>query len=128
MNTLEIEWKHLDKSGNTCIRCSDTGEALQKVVGKLGEECRLCGWDIKFKETKLSESEITESNIILFNGKAIEDILPEAQASESHCQSCCEFTGNLSTSCRTVEFGGNSYEGIPASLIRQAVCEIAQCC
>lgn len=128
MNRLEIEWKHLDKSGNTCIRCSDTGEALQNVIEKLAVECEPCGWDVKFKETKLSESEIPESNIILFNGKAIEDILPEAKASESHCQSCCEFTGDSSTSCRTVEFDGNTYEEIPSSLIRQAVCVIAQCC
>ena len=128
MNTLEIEWKHLDKLGNTCIRCSDTEQALQEAIGKLAEECKPCEWDIQFKEKKLSERDIPESNIILFNGKAIEDILPEAKASESHCQSCCEFTGNSSTSCRTIELGGNSYEGIPSKLIRQAACEITQCC
>jgi len=128
MKTLEIEWKHLDKEGNTCIRCSDTGEALNKVVAELAEECKPCGWDIKFKETKLTEKDISESNIILFNGNPIEEVLPEAKASESHCESCCEFTINSSTSCRTVEFGGDSYEGIPSSLIRQAACEIARCC
>ena len=128
MKTIEIEWKHLDKEGNTCIRCSETGEALQEVIEKLAEDCKPCGWEIKFKETKLTVKEISESNVILFNGKAIETVLPEAGVSESHCESCCEFTGNSSTSCRTVEFGGNSYEGIPASLIRQAACEIAQCC
>lgn len=128
MNTLEIEWKHLDKAGNTCVRCSDTGAALQDVVEKLAEECKPCGWDVQFKETKLSEREIAESNLILFNGEAIEDILPNAQAAESHCQSCCEFTGEPSTACRTVEFAGNTYEGIPAFLIRQAACEVAHCC
>ena len=128
MKTLEIEWRHLDKDGNTCIRCSDTGDALNDVVGRLAEECKPCGWDIKFRETKLSEKEISESNIILFNGKPIEQILPEAKTSESHCESCCKFTDIPSTSCRTVEFGGTSYEGIPSSLIRQAVCEITQCC
>lgn len=128
MNTLEIEWKHLDKEGNTCVRCSDTGEALYDVVSRLAKECKPYGWEIKLKETKLTEREITESNIILFNGKAIEDLLPEAKAAESHCESCCELTGNESTSCRTVEYGGISYEGIPSSVIRQAVCKIAQCC
>ncbi len=128
MNTLEIEWKHLDKSGNTCIRCTDTGEALQSVIAQLAQECKSCGWNITFKETKLSESEIRQSNIILFNGRPIEDVLPGAKISESHCQSCCELIGDSSTSCRTVEFGGNSYEEIPSSLIRQAVCEVARCC
>jgi len=29
MNPLEIEWRHLDKEGNTCVRCSETGAALK---------------------------------------------------------------------------------------------------
>lgn len=128
MKTLEIEWKHLEKEGNTCCRCSDTGKALERVIGKLVKECKPCGWDIKFKETTLTEKELSESNIILFNGKPIESVLPEAEASESHCESCCEFTGDPATFCRTVESGGVTYEEIPELLIRQAVCEIAQCC
>ncbi len=24
MTTLEIEWRHLEKDGRTCLRCSDT--------------------------------------------------------------------------------------------------------
>ena len=109
MKTLEIEWKHLDKEGNTCIRCSDTGKALHKVVAELAEECRPHGWDIKFKETKLTDKEILESNIILLNGKPIEKILPNAFAGESDCQSCCKSTGSSSTSCRTIEFDGKTY-------------------
>lgn len=128
MKKLEIEWKHLELEGNTCVRCSDTGEALYVVVAKLAEECRPCGWEITLKETPLSEKEIPESNIILLNGKRMEAILPEAKAGESHCESCCEITGTASTSCRTVEFGGASYEGIPAWLIRRAVCEVTRCC
>ncbi len=127
MKTLEIEWKHLDVESKTCSRCSDTGKALQEVIGKLTEECKLRGWEIKFKETKLTAKNISESNLLLFNGKPIEALLPEAQVSESHCKSCSEITGK-SSSCRTIEFGGNTYGGIPASLIRQAVCQITQCC
>ena len=126
MKTLEIEWKHLDVEGKTCSRCFETGEALQEVIGKLTEECKPLGWEINFMETKLTSKNISESNILLFNGKPIEAILPEARASESHCESCSEITGK-STSCRTVEFDGNSYGGIPADLIRQAVFQITQC-
>ncbi|WP_078118523.1 DUF2703 domain-containing protein [Thiosocius teredinicola] len=128
MNMIEVEWKHLDKSGNTCVRCSDTGEALEEVVQELANECAPCGWKIKLRETKLSKKQISESNSILVNGIPIESILSGAKAAESHCQSCCEFTGNPTTSCRTVEFQGVSYEGIPAGLIRKAICEVAQCC
>ena len=128
METLEIEWRHFDKEGNTCDRCSDTGQALYKVVAELSEECRPYGWDIKFRETNLTQNEISESNIILLNGKPIEDILQNAVAAESHCQSCCDLTGNPSTCCRTIEFEGKSYESIPTDLIRKAVCTIAQCC
>jgi len=127
MKTLEIEWKHLDVGGKTCARCSDTGEALQEVIGKLTEECKPMGWEITFKETKLTAKNISESNVILLNGKPIEALLPEVRVSKSHCESCSEITGK-STSCRTVELGGNTYGGIPASLIRQAVCQITQCC
>lgn len=127
MNTLTIEWKHFDKKGNTCLRCTDTGEALNVVVAKLAGECRPCGWEILFTETKLTEKELPLSNSIFFNGRAIEDVLPKAVASQNHCSSCCELT-NSSTSCRTVEFAGTLYEAIPAALIRQAACIIAQCC
>lgn len=128
MRTLEIEWRHLEKDGYTCIRCSDTGAALSEVVSKLETECRPHGWEIRFKETKLTEKDIAESNLILFNGQPIESVIPEAKASESHCQSCCEITGQSTTSCRTLEIRGKSYEGIPESIIRQVVCEVAQCC
>ena len=70
MKTLEIEWKHLDVEGKTCARCSDTGEALQEVIGKLTEECNASGWEIKFKETKLTSKNISLSlatSIMLIN-------------------------------------------------------------
>lgn len=127
MKTLEIEWKHLDVEGKTCARCSDTGEVLKTVIVKLARECRPLGWEIKFKETRLGEDRVAESNVILLNGKPIEELLPEARASQSHCESCSELTGTP-TSCRTVEFGGDTYEGIPASLIRRAAGQIIQCC
>ena len=127
MKILEIEWKHLDVGGKTCVRCSDTGESLQEAIEKLAKECKTIGWEIKFKETKLAEKDISESNAILFNGTPIEELLDEARASESHCNSCSELTGK-SSSCRTLEFGGKTYGGIPAALIRQAAGKIIECC
>ena len=128
MNMLEIEWRHFEQEGNTCVRCSETDAALQKAVDTLAEECRPCGWDIRFKETKLTAERIAESNIILINGKPIEHILPNAALRETHCQSCGEMLGSASTCCRAIELDGAVYEGIPWHLIRQAVCAVAQCC
>lgn len=127
MKHLEIEWRHFAREGNTCVRCADTGEALDAVVEELAVECRPCGWEITFKEATLGEKDISKSNVILFNGVPIEDVLPKASVSPSHCESCCEFTG-VPTLCRTVEFEGQSFAAVPASLIRRAVCTIAHCC
>jgi len=127
MKRLEIEWRHLDKAGNTCIRCADTEAALKEVASSLATECAPRGWEIALKETKLTEKEIAESNMILVNGVPIE-ILLGAGTAQSHCASCCEVVGEESVCCRTIEHEGRSYEAIPARLIRQAVCAVAQCC
>ena len=127
MKTLVIEWKHLEVDGNTCVRCSDTGEALREAIEQLAEECRSLGWEIKFKETRLAAEDVAESNAILFNGKPLEALLPEARASATHCESCSRITGK-STACRTIEFAGDTYGSIPASLIRQAAGRIIHCC
>ncbi len=128
MKTLLIEWRHLDRDGNTCLRCSDTGRALDRVVADLAAECAAGGWSIEYRETRLTARDIAQSNLILINGQPIEVLLPGARAADSECASCCEFTGQDSTRCRTVEFAGQSFESIPEALIRQAVCRVADCC
>lgn len=117
----------MDINGNTCNRCSNTGQELKKVIGQLNRECNGKKIKVEFNEIKLTEKEITESNEVLINGVKIEDILPKAQASESHCPSCCKFTGK-ETNCRVIEINDVFYETISANLIRKAVCKIAQCC
>jgi hypothetical protein len=92
LKKLVIEWRHLDEEGNTCIRCSETGAALGVVVERLAEECRPEGWEIVFKESKLTKDEIASSNLILLNGIPIENVLPNGRGSESHCESCCDLS------------------------------------
>jgi len=128
MNQIDIEWRHLEVDGNTCNRCNDTGSTLQQVIERLNEECAPCGWKLSFRDTPLDATRIPESNGIWLNGQLIEELLPGAAAGESHCESCCDFTGNPQTQCRTIEFGGNHYKAIPESLIREAVCRVAGCC
>jgi len=120
MKKFEIEWRHLDKDGNTCERCADTGVAVRAVVEELFGELHASGWKVEFKEILLSEKEIPESNLILLNGIPIENILPKARKSENCCISCCEILGTA-TQCRTIERDGRTYEAIPAAMIRVAV-------
>jgi len=127
MNTFEIEWRHLGKDGRTCLRCSDTLQSLQQVVTQLAAECAPHGVNIAYRETKLSPKQLSQSNLILFNGVPLESVLPNAFASENECLSCGDLCGQPSF-CRTVSVGGHTFEAIRATLIRQAACTAAQCC
>jgi len=120
MKQLNIEWRHLDKEGNTCERCSNTGEMVKNAYETLQKELQPRGWSVTFQETLLTESEIPESNMILINGIPFERLLPDAETSENCCESCGEILG-ASTRCRTIERRGRTYETIPASLILEAV-------
>lgn len=123
MKTLQIEWRHLDINKGTCLRCSKTGKTLNQVIAELKKELKSEGIKIIFKETKLSEKDISQSNMILVNGKPLEHILPKAKTDENYCSSCTCLTGN-ETYCRTIQYEGKTYEEIPEELIRTAVLKI----
>ena len=127
MKNLVIEWQHLEKDGQTCLRCAETGKEIDVVVKDIAKSCAPKGVHIEFKETKLGEQDIPKSNSILFNGIPIEEVLPNMQVSTNHCGSCSELTGK-ETYCRTIEHDGETYNTIPGSLIRKAVCSVTQCC
>ncbi len=127
MEIVEIEWMHLDVDGSTCERCNGTGNEIRQIVARLNVECAPAGVQVNFLETKLTESEIDDSNLILINGVPLENLIPDAQVSDSGCSSCGEITGK-EESCRTIVQFGSVYETIPQRLIRDAVCEVAKCC
>lgn len=118
MKTLKIEWRHLDVQGETCDRCYDTGENLANEVKRLKRALEPQGLSIELTETKLDDSQIPQSNTILFNGVPIEDIL-DIEVSENYCESCTALLGK-ETYCRAVKYDGNEYDDIPAKAIRQA--------
>jgi len=120
MKYLTIEWRHLDLDKGTCLRCSKTGKTLNQLISELKEELKTKKIQIKFIETSLSEKEIKQSNIILINGKPIENILSSAEVSQNYCSSCTCLTGN-ETYCRTIVYKGKTYEEIPEELIKKAV-------
>ena len=127
MNTVTVEWRHLDKEGRTCDRCAETGQGIAELVQCMQEECKPKGVAILFTETKVSEAEIGQSNLVLINGRPIEAVLPRTAASASPCCSCGELTGR-EESCRTLIRHGQIYEAIPREFIREAVCRVAGCC
>ncbi|MDG4553503.1 MAG: DUF2703 domain-containing protein [Candidatus Competibacter sp.] len=127
MKTLEIEWRHLEKDGRTCLRCSDTLQSLQQVIARLAVECGPRGVRVEYRETKLLSEQLSQSNLILFNGIPLESVLPGASVAETECPSCGDLTGQPAF-CRTVSVGGHTFEAIPAALVRQAACAVAQCC
>lgn len=122
MKKLLIEWKHLDMAGETCDRCYDTGENLSNEVKRLNRTLQPKGVEVEFIETKLDDTKIPQSNVILFNGVPIEEVL-NINVSENYCESCSNLLG-VKTYCRTVTFEGNEYEDIPAKAIRKAAYKV----
>jgi len=123
MRTLRVEWKHLDVNKGTCLRCSETGKTLAQVMKDLRKELEKKDVKISFVETKLSENQIKQSNMILIDGKPLEKILSDAEVGENYCSSCSCITGD-NTFCRTVSYQGETFEEIPEKLIRLAVMKI----
>ena len=127
MQTVVVEWKHLDKDGQTCDRCEETGTGIDAMVQELAVACKGKGVEVVFKETLLTADQIDQSNLILINGKPVEDILPDAKVSESCCCSCGDLTGKDEV-CRTIIRFGVEYEAIPSQMVREAICRVAGCC
>ena len=112
---ITIEWRHYDKAGVTCDRCGDTGANLQQVIADFARQ----GVKIDLQEILLDESRISESNLVLVNGLALEELLA-ATTGESDCQSCSCLTGS-ETSCRTVQYNGTTFEELTPELIRNGI-------
>ena len=119
MEKIVVEWMHYDKEGETCTRCNSTGGNIQEAMKAISSKNKYQEVQIIFKETKLEADRMSDSNTVLINGKKLEDIL-DASASENFCHSCTCLSGK-GTNCRTVVYGGDSYEAIPYELIEKAV-------
>lgn len=120
MRRLEIEWRHLDLDGGTCLRCSETGDSLHQVISEIREELETQGVELSFTETTLPEEDLPQSNLILINGRPLESILSGATAGENYCSSCSCLTGR-DAYCRTISYDGETYEEIPAAVIKKAI-------
>jgi hypothetical protein len=123
LKELNIEWRHFESGGETCLRCSETGKTLHKVIADFRHELKSKGIELNIKETILSASEMAQSNMILFNGVPLEDILDDTIISENYCPSCSCLTDS-DTWCRTIVHESKTYEEIPEEVIRKAILKI----
>ena len=119
MTQLHIGWRHLNERATTCSRCAATGQNLDQVIDALRAELAPQGVEITFTETPLTGAQITDSNLLLFNGTPLDQVVTGAPAHQNNCGSCSAIT-QTETSCRTVEHNGQVNEEIPDALIRQA--------
>ena len=68
---------------------------------------------------------IAESNMILFNGVPLEDLIDEARVEMTPCASCSCITGT-DASCRAIVCGEETYEEVPADLILKAAMKVVE--
>jgi len=113
---IRVEWRHYDKGGSTCDRCSGTGINLAAVIKEFTER----GVTIELQETLLSADQMSESNLVLINGVPLDELLTGGVVGESECPSCGCLTGKK-TSCRTVQCDGQIYEELSLELIRRGI-------
>lgn len=121
MRKVSIEWKHFDKGGKTCKRCFATGENLAETIKELQGEFSAQEVEIEFKEIKLSEGRMNESNAILIDGILLEKLLSGAEAGMNSCYSCGDLIGGKDCCCRTISRKEEIFEEIPVELIKEAI-------
>lgn len=122
MKTLLIEWKHFNKGSATCERCSLTGDNLKVIIKELKKKIHTFGINIEYRETKLTEANMDQSNQVIIDGMPIENLVPDTVVDQNYCSSCSGLIANPgSCNCRTIKQGENTYEAIPKELIKTAI-------
>jgi hypothetical protein len=119
MHQLLIEWQHYDKAGDICDRCSQTGKSLIEAIGAIKSDSHFSGIKIDFKETKLADSQLDDSNKILLNDVPLEKLLNNTEVIYTPCKSCCELIGS-DVNCRALNCQGQVFEDISQNLVFKA--------
>jgi hypothetical protein len=119
MKNLTIRWQRLiNETGQTCERCTDTGDKVEAAFNKLKKS--LSELDIKvelIKETldfSIFIKDPLQSNRIWIGDKPLEKWL-DASVGKSQC---CEVCGD--SQCRTIFTDQDIFEIIPEDLIVRA--------
>ena len=77
MKTMPIVWYRLVKAGETCIRCGETHQELEKALAKLKSSLLPLGVEVTFETKELTEAEFkinpSKSNEVWIAGKPEEE-------------------------------------------------------
>ncbi|MDD3656452.1 MAG: DUF2703 domain-containing protein, partial [Atribacterota bacterium] len=88
LKTLNIKWQRLLYEGETCPRCGNTEQELDKAMDKLKQELIPLGFDVSLKKEELNISEFKkeplQSNRIWINDQPIENII-KGDVGQSPC-------------------------------------------
>lgn len=119
MKTLVIEWQRLlDENKKTCPRCGSTEQEVEKAASSLSRELKPFEITVslvkKAIEPETFKKDVLQSNKIMIADKTLEEWL----GAETGQSGCCDVCGDAE--CRTVEYGDQSHETIPADLIVKA--------
>lgn len=113
-----MKWIHLSVDGETCPRCTETGQEVKKAVSLLEKALAPLGIEVEFEEVELMPQEFMRdpmrSNEVWVNGRLIEDWLGAKKVKTP----CCDVCGDAE--CRAVEINGQTNETITAELIIKA--------
>lgn len=123
MRALPIIWQRLVKEGETCPRCGETGQELQRALDSLRIALRPLGIEPRLETHEVGEAAFAadplSSNRVWIAGRPLEDWLG-ARIGQSRCCATCG-----DAECRTLELGDQRFEVLPAELIVQAALRAA---
>ena len=119
MKNLIIRWQRLiNKAGQTCSRCTDTGQTVEAAFTKLKKSLYGLGIEVELKKETLDFTIFTkdplQSNRIWIEGKPLEEWIG-ATVGKSQC---CDVCGD--SECRTVSTDQDTFEVVPEDLIIKA--------
>jgi hypothetical protein len=123
MMPLPIVWQRLVRDGETCPRCGETGQELQRALDSLRIALRPLGIEPRLEAQEVGEAafaaEPLSSNRLWIAGRPLEDWLG-ARVGQSRCCAACG-----DAECRTLELGDRRFEAVPAELIVEAALQAA---
>jgi hypothetical protein len=120
MKKILVEWFCYDKAGQTCGRCDDSYQVINKTVEKMLPALNERDIVVDLKAHLLDESRIDHSNTVTINGKDIVEMLHERADIFTFCRSCTTLTGKP-TECRAFIYKDKAYESIPEEMLRDAI-------
>lgn len=119
MKTMEVRWQRLvTDAGETCRRCSCTGDATEKAIERLGRALSELDIGVSLEKVELDQAAFSrdplQSNRLWFNGVSLEELIGGGTGQSQCCDACGD------SQCRTLEVGSETYEAVPEGLILKA--------